>query len=446
MVPPPDRAPSQLSQYRRLAFEIASVFTGVVLFFVLVAELMLPAGLLADGFMAPPLVGVVGLILLWPLREHRVIRALLLSGGLLLLLWMLHRLSVVLLPFVLTYLLAYLFDPLVVALRTRWRVPRWVSALVVTALLGGAFGLVVFLLVPSLVDQLEALGRRLLLALADLRAWLITTSALETLEDTGLVDKAELIDQITVVIQDQANALTSSIPNAFQQIVRSLGSLLGVLTMITITPVILFYLLKDYPFIKARLVELFPTIRGRRDYLVKAGTVVGSYLRGQLTISAIAAFNVSVALILLDVPFALLIGLLGGLLNMVPNLGILITNVVGILLAFVFGDPWLVDVVAVVAVLMAQSLLEQAFLTPKILSYEVGLHPVLILLSLFVFGYLLGIFGLLIAVPATALIMTVYKTYRHEMTLELEQVSAPPEPAAPAPAPAVTEPAEPGPS
>ena len=145
---------------------------------------------------------------------------------------------------------------------------------------------------------------------------------------------------------------------------------------------------------------------------MQASGIVGNYLRGQLTISAIAALNVTIALLLFDVPFALLIGLLGGLLNMIPTLGILLTNIVGVLLAIIFGDPWLVDVIIVVAVLGAQSLLEQTVLTPNILSYQVGLHPVLILLSLFVFGYFLGVLGLIVAVPVTALVVTAYETYR----------------------------------
>jgi predicted PurR-regulated permease PerM len=146
---------------------------------------------------------------------------------------------------------------------------------------------------------------------------------------------------------------------------------------------------------------------------------VGNYLRGQLLISGIAAFNVSVLLLLLDVPFALLIGLVAGLLNLIPNLGALITMILGVMLMFIFGDPWYWDVLKVVAVLLGQGIFESSVLTPKIMSHQVGLHPVLILLSLFVFGYFMGIFGLLIAVPATAILMTIYKTYRDDMTMEL---------------------------
>jgi predicted PurR-regulated permease PerM len=85
-------------------------------------------------------------------------------------------------------------------------------------------------------------------------------------------------------------------------------------------------------------------------------------------------------------------------------------------------------VLVVVIVLMAQAFLEQSVLTPNILGYQVGMHPVLVLFSLLIFGAFLGLFGLLIAVPATAILVTGYKAYREELTLELGDYASPPRP------------------
>ncbi|NNE33888.1 MAG: AI-2E family transporter, partial [Rhodothermales bacterium] len=134
---------------------------------------------------------------------------------------------------------------------------------------------------------------------------------------------------------------------------------------------------------------------------------------------AIAAFNVSIGLLIFDVPFALLLGLLAGILNMIPNIGIVITNVIGILIAVVFGDPWLLKAVIVVGVLGLESILETSVLTPRIQSSQVGLHPILIIMSLFVFGSLMGIVGLLIAVPATAILATAYSAWKDDLTLDI---------------------------
>jgi predicted PurR-regulated permease PerM len=136
-------------------------------------------------------------------------------------------------------------------------------------------------------------------------------------------------------------------------------------------------------------------------------------------ISLIAAFNVSLLLFLFDIPFWLLIGLMAGLLNFIPQLGAIITIVVGGLVAFVLGG-W-VEAAIVITVLIGESFLEQSVLTPNILSYQVGLHPLLVLFSLLTFGLFLGVIGLLVAVPLTAILVTVYRAYRDEFTLELSE-------------------------
>ena len=401
------------SPARPTAFQTTLLAGGMVLFLVLLYEMR--------AFLNPPLVAAAIGIMLWPLRSVAVVRTVLIAAGFLLLMWFLDELSAILIPFATVYLLAYLFNPLVTHVEQRFDVPRWVSSLVATALLIGIFAFFFFLIIPSIVGQIEILATQVVNTIGDLRNWLQTTTALDRLAETGMIDKQEVISQLTQFVQEQATNLARSIPDAVQRVLSSITTLLAIITLATVMPVVHFYTLKDYPFITPRIMELFPTFGGRRDYLVKASKIFGNYVRGQLLISGIAAFNVSVALMLLDMPFALLIGILGGLLNMIPNIGIIVTNVIGILVALIFGDPWYIDLIKVVSVLLGQSLLEQAVLTPNIMSYQVGLHPVLIILSLFVFGYFMGALGLLIAVPVTALIMTFYKAYRSQIQLELAE-------------------------
>lgn len=403
-------------------FETILMVGGLALFLSMLFAMGLAEG--EGWYLSPLLLATAGMLLLWPLREERAARTVLLAGGTLLLVWLLEVLGGVLLPFVIVFILASLFNPLVALLQGRFRIPRWISSLMVTSLVLGLLSLIVFQLVPSLIGQVETLAQRAFEGVDSVQEWLATTSVLDGFEQAGLLDRDELVEEFALSVQGMTDSLAENLPNLAQNLIGYFSSLMGLFISIGIIPVALYYLLKDYPHITRRLVELFPTFGGRRDYLVEATEVVGSYLRGQLMISAIAAFNVTVALLLFDllffdIPFALLIGLLAGLLNMIPSIGAIITDIVGVLLAVVFGDPWLLTALVIFGVLMAQNVLEQSILTPKILSQQVGLHPVLILLSLFVFGYFLGLLGLIIAVPVTALIMTTYKAYRHELTLEL---------------------------
>jgi len=370
----------------------------------------------------PLLIAMAAVIMLWPLRKHRAVRALLFSGGFLLLFWLLSQLRLVLLPFVIAYLLAYLTNPAVDWLAQRLHVPRWVSALSVTF---GVVGIVIaigLLLVPSILSQLVTLLQQLLDSMRYLRRWLYESPWIDRLVEVLPIDRQAILQKLTAFIEQQLQKLTESLPDLLTTLAQSLGSVVGAITTIAIFPVLLFYTLKDYPQLRDALIGLFPQYNGRKDYLVYASTVVGNYLRGQLLISAIGAVNVSVALLLLNFPFALLIGLLAGVLNLIPNLGAVLTNIVAVTVALLFGDPPLLDAVLVTAVLLGQGLLEASVLSPNILSYQVGLHPVLILLSLFVFGYFLGALGLLVAVPTTAVLVGFYQSYR-EAARQAQSVS-----------------------
>ena len=408
-----ERSASGARWVRSTAFEMVLVGGGVVLFLVMLYGMNTPPR--EEVFLTPPLVGLAGVVLLWPLRRHKAVRALLLSGGLLLLLWTLDKVSRVLVPFGAVYLLAYLLNPLVKRLERRYRVPRWLPSLVITGLVVGAFILFVLILAPNIANQAQALSERVLGTVQHLRTWLEASTVLDTLESAGILNKQQVIEQMQALVKNQA----SELPGALENLASSLGSFLGIVTLLALVPVILFYTLKDYPTIQTALVDLFPTAGGRRDYLVEAGSIVGRYFRGQLLISTIAAVNVSVLLFLFNIPFWLLIGLLAGLLNLIPQIGALITMVVGALVALVLGS-W-AKALIVIAVLLGESVLEQSVLTPNILSYQVGLHPLLVLFSLLVFGTLLGIFGLLIAVPLTTILVTGYRAYREELTLDLRE-------------------------
>lgn len=382
------------------------------------ALLLLAFLFLMRGILNPPIIAGAGIILLWPVRRHRTVQAILLAGGFLLAIWFLHKLRTILIPFGTIYLVAYLFDPIVSYLKQERGIARSISALVVTLLLISMIGLFILLLAPHIINELDVLGTRALHSIQVFKEWLLVSPFIDELALAG-IDKEELINQTMASIQGVLNYVTNIIPRAIENLVFSVGSIFGILTSIVVTPVILFYTLKDYKIIKNGIKYLLPTVGGKQDYLHQIGQIVGRYLRGQLTISAITAITVSIALMLGDIPFALLIGIVAGLLNMIPSLGAILTNIIGIGIALVFGERGLMDVVIVVTVLLAQGLLEQAILVPKILSQHVGLHPVVILLSLFIFGFFFGFFGLFIAVPLMALVMAAYDTIRKDTTLDL---------------------------
>ena len=373
---------------------------------------------LMRGILEPPIVAAAGMILLWPLRHKPAIQSILFTGGFLLLVWFFFSLGKLFIGFGVIYLLAYLFDPVVSHLKARFRVARWLSSLIVTSLFISIVALCILLLAPHLIEQIDTLSHRLSGSLQDLNEWLLASTFLDELAFAG-IQKKVLIAQLTESIRNFLTLSVSSIPNSLENLLTSVSTVVRTITLVVIAPVVLFYCLKDYPTLKQGIKYLMPTIGGKQFYLSRISVIVGCYLRGQLTISAINAVVVWIGLMIADIPFALLIGLAAGILNMIPTLGAIVTNIIGITIALVFGERGLMDVALVVFVLFIQNILEQSILVPKILSHHIGLHPILILFSLFVFGHFFGIFGLLIAVPMAALIATAYLTLRKDYSIDL---------------------------
>jgi predicted PurR-regulated permease PerM len=389
--------------------------SGALLFLVLLFQLR--------TILHPTILAGAGVMLLWPIRSHKMAHAMMLSGGFLLLVWFFVTLSGGLVPFLGVYLLAYLFDPVVTVLDLRFHVPRAISSFFVTLLIVSVVALLGLFLIPEVLTQLDSLGSHLNTNIDQFREWVLS-SPLIGYAMPAEEERQAFVGRIGASLQTYSRTWTASIPSSVDEMVRSLGPLLHVAMIALLTPVMLFYMLKDYRRIKTGLVELFPLVGGQRVYLKRIGRIVGNYLRGQLTISTIGALFVTAGLVLAGVPFALLIGMMAGLLNMVPNLGPFITGVFGVFVALVFGERGLLDVVFVIAVLLGQSLLEQAVLVPRILSHHVGLHPVVILFSLFVFGALMGAIGLFVAVPAMALIAALYDTYRGRLVFDLSSYAS----------------------
>ncbi|MEL6611601.1 MAG: AI-2E family transporter [Bacteroidota bacterium] len=411
-------APDPMRRYalaRSIVFQGVLMVGGLAAFFFLLFEI--------GQAVNPLLIGAVGMAILWPIRKQQAARALLVAAGLLLAFWLLRTLGGVLAPFVIVWLLAYLLDPAVQWAGRKLKMPRWAATLLLTLLVVGVLVLIGLLFVPNLIAQVETLAQRVIELLSTLPATLSDNALVRYLENNGLVDMDELEMQLSAFLPDRIAELAGRIPDAVGGISRSVGTLIEAITVIVLVPVLLFYVLKDYPKLRDTLTDQFPTYQGDRAYLFRSTEILGNYLRGQLLISAISAFNVSLFLALFRVPFAFVIGLLAGVLNMIPNLGAILTNIIAVGITLAFGS--LGDVVVVVVVLLAQGLLEQAVLTPNIMSQQVGLHPVLIILSLFVFGTLMGFLGLLLAVPTTAILLTFYRAWRENRDVQAEDVTTP---------------------
>lgn len=386
--------------------------TGAVTLLLAAAVLLL--GLLAFSVYPSlsPFVILAGLLyLLYPYRRDPVPGRLLWLGVFLFAVWFFSAIIGVLAPFLIALFLAYILNPLVVLLE-RWRVPRWVSTLLIMVLLVGgvvAFGLFI---IPVALEQFRALTSGAG-TLADDASRAIQSGALvEFLGKFGVSgEKAK-----EVLAQNLTPKLEEMLTRLFEglfDIVSSVSTVAHQLLNIIIVPFVLFYLLLDFPLVMHRAAMLVPkrSREGFRRLASRADELMGQYFRGALLVAAIQGTISGLVLWIAGVQYAVVLGLMTAALDFVPYVGLAVSLVVASIVALFSGGAVGTKVVVVIVMYLGQKVFEAAVLGPKILGTHVGVHPVLLILSLLVFGYFLGFVGLLIAVPTTALLIAGVKEW-----------------------------------
>jgi predicted PurR-regulated permease PerM len=315
------------------------------------------------------------------------------------LLWLLHD---VLLPFVLAAALAYVQAPLADRLE-RLGLNRTVAALLIVGLVVVGLVALVVLLVPLLLQQGAALIAHIpdyLKRVQELIVdrdfpwlkWLVADDSQQTL--SGFASKA------AAYLLDVAYSLWTG--------GKALISLASVLIVM---PVVTFYLICDWhPMIE--IVDSWVPVRQRetvRQLAREIDGVISGFLRGQLGVCVVLGVYYAVGLMLVGLDFALLIGLVAGLITFVPYIGSMTGLLVSASVAVAQFWPDWKRVVAVVAVFLVGQFIEGNVVAPKLVGEKVGLHPVWLIFAMFAFGYLFGFVGLLIAVPLAAAIAVLFR-------------------------------------
>lgn len=317
--------------------------------------------------------------------------------GTALLLWLL---APVLTPFIVAAVLAYALHPAVEALAAR-RVPRLVAVVLVEVLAIVALLALLLLLVPVIAKELPLLREQIPL-LADkanqvLSPWLAQFGINVSLDSASI--KAFVLKTLDANLEDWiATALSSA---------RIGGSvLLALVGNAFLMPVVLFYLLIDWPRLVERVQAFIPPrSRGQvLGFLEECDGVLGQYLRGQLIVMGVLAVYYSVALAIAGFDLALPVGVFTGLAIFIPYLGFGLGLALALLAgALQFGSWYGVVVVAVVY--GVGQVAESLVLTPRLVGERIGLNPLAVIFALLAFGHLFGFVGVLIALPVSALLL-----------------------------------------
>jgi predicted PurR-regulated permease PerM len=308
-----------------------------------------------------------------------------------------YLLRTVLLPFVAGMGVAYFLDPVCDKLQ-KWGCSRILATTLVTF----AFALVVILafllIVPLLIDQLTAF----IASLPDLveRAHQRLLPAYETLR---LRFDLPALDDLGSLLRNRLGTVFSFVTQTLQGVVSGGAALANLLSLIFITPVVTFYLLRDWDLIIARVDQLLPRDHAEtiRAQMAAIDTTLAGFVRGQASVCLVLGTFYAVGLMIVGLPFGLVIGMMAGILTFIPYVGSLSGLVISLAIALASFDGWQ-GPAAVVAVFVAGQVMEGNFLTPKLVGDRVGLHPVWIIFALLSGGALFGFVGLLLAVPVAA--------------------------------------------
>ncbi len=327
--------------------------------------------------------------------------------------WLLNTLSSVLLPFFIAWLLAYLLYPLVRFIQHRLRLRNRILSIVVAllfvfALLAGFIALIV----PPIIKETIHIAELTTLYFHDVMTQTNMSKYIQNVVDylsnkntlVNLVQQSSFIDAMQTVMLQTWNVVSSTVNVAL--------SVLGVFVVL----LYMFFILVDYEKICQGWVNLIPA--GKRNFAsmvvqdVKNG--MNAYFRGQSLIALIVGILFSIGFLIIDFPLAIGLGLFIGLLNLVPYMqlfGFIPTILLAILKATETGESFWVIMLCALAVFAVVQLIQDMYLTPRIMGHVMGLNPAIILLSLSIWGSLMGIIGLIIALPLTTLLLSYYRRF-----------------------------------
>ncbi len=383
--------------------EIVLLIGGVLLLLVLIYSI--------QSVLSPFLLLGAIIFLLYPLRGYNLAKKIMWLSVILFGIWFVASISSLLAPFVVSLVLAYVLSPIVERFE-RWRVPRWVTSLILILILIGLITTLFFLVLPVVLMQFEGILDSLSRLLTDFNAWIWNSSIIKALERYG-VSADEVRNSITSQFTPKLEEILKNLVRGLLLLASSISNLVTQIFYVILVPFLTFYILTDLPKIRQRFIFLFAhRLRDKvESYLNSADKVIGLYLRGALTVAFMQGVIIATIFSLVGIKYALMLGVIAAVLDLIPYFGLVITMVLAAIVAMFSDPPVLPKVLFALGSIEALRIFETMYLSPRIVGGKMGLHPLLVIFSVLVFFYFLGILGLLIAVPTTALIITFVKDW-----------------------------------
>jgi predicted PurR-regulated permease PerM len=341
-------------------------------------------------------------------RRNRLLLWLTLAVLVAVVLWISRQ---VLLPYIVSLVLAYLLLPLVTWLDNhmparfhRWRIDRPLAIIVTYILLLAIVGGILAFAVPLLVDQVEYLGQNWPALVEQAQNWWKQGwNWYQTLPDSWRV---AIETNLKGLLGDVVSAIQNGVVVAIRQLFSTVGFIIGFIVI----PFWMFYILEDAGHVKEGVIGVFPESL-RADILATAGLVddvLSAYIRGQFLLMLFVGTMATIALLIIGVPYPLVLGLIAGLFEALPVIGPLLGAIPAVLVALL-SSP--ISALYVAIAFFAIQQVENVLLVPRISGKSVKLHPAVVMVVLVLGNQLAGFVGMLLAVPVTAIIRDLFKYF-----------------------------------
>ena len=354
-----------------------------------------------------------------PFTFDRVVRILISAGFLAALIWLMGYLSDVLIPFAVAFLLAYLINPLVVLIQKK------IPNRTVAVFLGLMFVVVVFaataaVLIPMVIREMVDMGR-LLSALAEdtdlakRAAAVLPADLWQTIKEFATRSEVRDLFRSENFWKNVQAASVKVLPGVWGLVTGTATVIMSILGL-AVVGLYLVFLLIDYRKFSHGWKELIPDTYREPfvAFVEEFESAMNNYFRGQAVVASICGILFAIGFALVGLPMGILLGLAMGLLNMVPYLqiiGFIPAALLAVFHALESGmSIWAVLGLTGLVIAIVQ-IVQDAILVPKIMGKVTGLNPAMIMLSLSIWGKLLGLLGLIIALPLTYLLLAYYRRF-----------------------------------
>ena len=321
-------------------------------------------------------------------------------GAAVVLVLLIGLLRAIMLPFVAGIVIAYFLNPAADRL-TRWGLPRPVASVLIVAAFVCALAALLVFVVPLLLTQAQEFAVSLPEEIARLRS---------LLEGWARVRLGTHYPEFQVGLERASQAISDNWASVAGMLASSLWSqglaLFNFLSLMLVTPLVVFYVLIDWNRMLAKIDSWLPREHAAtiRRLAADINDAVSAFIRGQGTVCLVLALYYAMALSAAGLRYGLLVGLGTGLMSFVPFVGWALGLITATTIATVQFWPEVAPILIVVGIFAGAQVLDAGFLSPYIVGSKIGLHPVWLIFSLFVFSYLFGFVGVLVAVPIAAAI------------------------------------------